>query len=73
MGNRMDSTISGDVCAVTGDCANRIWQMTDFTHGVDIDRIKRAMRDIKYGEVVLTLHEGQLVRVDTKERKEVKK
>ena len=72
MGNRMDSTIGGDVCAVTGDCANRIWQMTDFTHDVNIEWIKRAMRDIKYGEVILVIHDGQLVRVDTKERKTVK-
>ena len=47
--------------------------MTDFTHDVNIEWIKRAMRDIKYGEVILVIHDGQLVRVDTKERKEVKR
>ena len=72
MGNRMDSTAWNNVRYFEGDCSNRIWQMTDFTHDVNIEWIKRAMRDIKYGEVILVIHDGQLVRVDTKERKTVK-
>jgi len=46
--------------------------MTDFVKTLDIEWIRRAMQGIKYGEVILVIHEGQLVRVDTKERKEVK-
>jgi hypothetical protein len=47
--------------------------MTTEEYRADIDTtwILRAMRDIKYGEVMLIIHNGQLVRVDTKERKEV--
>jgi hypothetical protein len=46
---------------------------TQFGKEVDIEWITKAMRDIRYGEVILVIHDGQLVRVDTKERKEVKK
>ena len=47
--------------------------LTQFGKEVDIEWILKAMRGIRYGEVVLIIHDGQLVRVDTKERKEVGK
>jgi len=46
--------------------------MSDYTQAVNMEWILRAMRDIKYGEVILVIHDGQLVRVDTKERKTIK-
>lgn len=46
---------------------------TEFATDVNIAWILKAMRDIQYGEVILTIHEGQLVRVETRERKPVAK
>jgi hypothetical protein len=36
-----------------------------------IDWICRAVRAVKYGEVVLMIHDGRITRIDTKDRKRV--
>lgn len=36
------------------------------------DWIKRALKDVEYGEVILVIHDGKVVRIDRKDRKQVK-
>ena len=45
----------------------------EYRTDIDISWILRAVHSIQYGKVILVLHDRQLVRVDTKERKAVTK
>ena len=35
--------------------------------------IDRAMNNLKYGEVIIIIHNGEVVRIDRKERKQIDK
>ena len=37
------------------------------------DWIFRAVRNVRYGEVILVIHDGEIKRIDTKDRKQVAK
>jgi len=40
--------------------------------GECIEWVKRAIQSIKYGEIIVIVHDGSVVKVETKERKVVK-
>ena len=37
------------------------------------DWVFRAVRNVNYGEVILVIHDGEIKRIDTKDRKQVTK